>query len=154
MKITPRILRFLLNLYGPFLGAGVKVTRVGDDWKHIRVSMKLRFYNRNVVGTHFGGSLYSMADPHYMLMLMNLLGPEYIVWDKSASIDFLRPGNGTVYADCTIAEDELQAIREQTREGKPCSPEFSVKVVNAQGKAVARIRKVLYVRRKTVDSGA
>ncbi|MCD6347047.1 MAG: DUF4442 domain-containing protein, partial [Bacteroidales bacterium] len=90
MKFTPKLLKRILNLYPPYLGAGVKVTYISEDWRELRVSMSLRWFNRNAVGTHFGGSLYSMIDPHLMLLLMQLLGKEYLVWDKAANIEFIK----------------------------------------------------------------
>jgi hypothetical protein len=86
-----RKLRRRINFYPPYLGAGVRVTHIADDFRHIEVEMPLRFYNRNYFGTHFGGSLYSMCDPFYVLMLANILGPDYIVWDKAANIRFKSP---------------------------------------------------------------
>ena len=105
----------MLNLYGPFLGAGIKVDYISDDWKEVRVSLRLRWYNRNIFHTHFGGSLYSMADPHLVLMLMHLLGDDYMVWDKAAEIDFLRPGSGRVSATFQISDAELQTIKRTDR---------------------------------------
>ena len=107
MKLTPRLLRWLLNIYGPYLGAGIRVELISADWRESQVSMKLRWYNRNAVGSHFGGSLYAMVDPHLMLMLMHILGNDYIVWDKSAEIDFVRPGRGRVMANFAITDEEL-----------------------------------------------
>jgi len=147
-RLSPQSLRRLLNFYGPYFGAGIKVEHISEDWKQARVSMKLHWYNRNIVGVHFGGSLYSMADPHLMLMLMKLLGDDYIVWDKSATIDFMRPGTGTVTASFEITDEEVLAIREQTGNNGRYRPEFRIKVVDEKGKTVARIKKVLYVRRK------
>ena len=89
MNFTPKQLKRILNLYPPYLGAGVRVTYIREDWKELHVSMSLRWFNRNAVGTHFGGSLYSMVDPHLMLLLMQLLGKEYLVWDKAANIEFV-----------------------------------------------------------------
>ena len=149
MKLTPRLFRWILNIYGPYLGAGIRVERISADWREIQVSMKLRWFNRNAVGTHFGGSLYSMVDPHLMLMLMNLLGKDYIVWDKSAEIDFIRPGRGRVMANFTITDDDLQAIRNNTAQGEKYLPHFSIRVIDTEGKLVARIKKILYIRRKT-----
>ena len=85
---SPSGLRRILNLYGPYLGAGVRVRYLAKDYREAQVEMKLRWYNRNYVGTHFGGSLFAMIDPFYMLLLMNSLGRDYIVWDASADIDF------------------------------------------------------------------
>jgi len=141
-------LRRLLNLYGPYLGAGVRVTYVADNFQELRVSMKLRWYNRNAVGTHFGGSLYAMVDPHLMLMLMKLLGPGYIVWDKSASIDFIRPGTGTVSATICIDDEMIRTIKEAVAEKRKYQPEFNIRVVDEEDKLVCRVHKILYVRRK------
>ena len=90
-----RFLRWALNFYPPYLGAGVKVRHISSDFREVRVSMGLTWYNRNYVRTQFGGSLYSMTDPFYMLMLMENLGRDYVVWDKAAHIEFVSPGKGT-----------------------------------------------------------
>ena len=92
-----RLLRWVMTLYPPYLGAGISVQHMSADFRHVKVRMGLGWYNRNYVGTQFGGSLYSMVDPFYMLMLMENLGRDYIVWDKAASIDFVSPGKGPVY---------------------------------------------------------
>ena len=107
-------LRRGLLLYGPFLGAGVRVEELSADFRRVRVSMGMHWYNRNYVGTHFGGSLYSMTDPFYMLMLMNNLGRDYVVWDKSASIDFVRPGKGRVFAEFELTEAMLDEVKAAT----------------------------------------
>ena len=87
INLAPNQLKLVLNIYPPYLGAGIRVEYISEDWKELRVSMRLRWYNRNAVGTHFGGSLYAMIDPHLMLLLMRLLGKDYLVWDKMASIE-------------------------------------------------------------------
>jgi len=94
-KFMRRHMRFFINLWPPFLVAGIRVKRLDPDWKRIDVEMNLHPWNSNYVGTHYGGSLYSMADPFYMLMLMENLGRDFVVWDKSASIRFRKPGKGT-----------------------------------------------------------
>jgi acyl-coenzyme A thioesterase PaaI-like protein len=151
-KWTPGILRRALNLYGPYLGAGVKVEKISSDWLEIQVSMALRWYNRNAVGTHFGGSLYSMIDPHLMLMLMQLLGNGYVVWDKAAAIEFISPGRGRVHARILITPEQLREIREQAESGKPYLPEFELKILDESGQIVARVIKTLYIRKKIAKS--
>lgn len=148
MKLTPQRFRRLLNLYVPYLGAGVHVTHIAEDWREVRVEMKLRWYNRNAVGTHFGGSLYAMIDPHLMLMLIQLLGKDYVVWDKSATIDFVSPGTGTVFSTLTITDADLATIREKTAQGEKYLHEFEVQVLDSSGKRVTQIKKVLYIRQK------
>lgn len=108
-------LKRLLNIYPPYLGAGIHVDSISDDFRDVVVSMKLRWYNRNYVGTHFGGSLASMTDPFYMLMLMNILGKGYIVWDHSTRIRFIRPGRGRVVARFHLSQEQIDGVYAQTR---------------------------------------
>ncbi len=110
--------------------------------------MPLRPWNRNAVGTHFGGSLYSMCDPFFMLMLMHRLGPGYVVWDRSASIEFLRPGRGTVSATFDLPDERVEEIRREADGTEKVFPRFEVTVVDRGGEPVARVEKVLYVRRR------
>lgn len=139
--------RLLFNLYPPFVGAGVRVTHVSPDWRHLRVRMPLRWYNRNYVGSQFGGSLYSMTDPFLMIMVMKNLGPRYLVWDKSAEIEFVAPGRTAVSAEFTLTDAQLEDIRAGTAAGKYL-PWFTVDVLAEDGRPVARVRKQLYVRRR------
>lgn len=148
MYFSPRTFRFLLNIYGPYLGAGIKIEEIRKDWRYMRVSMKLRWYNRNAMGVHFGGSLYSMTDPHLVLMHMQLLGPDYIVWDKSAAVEFLRPGKGRVTVEISLPERELDTIRQKADSGKTCLPEYSLDIKNEKGKVVSKVKKTLYIKKK------
>ena len=110
--------------------------------------MKLRFWNRNYVGTHYGGSLYSMADPFYMLMLMENLGRDYIVWDKAASIRFRKPGKGRVKAEFRLTDAQLDDIREKLKLQEKYEPTFVVEVKDEAGDVVAEVQKVLHIRRR------
>lgn len=145
---TARGLQRALNVFVPYLGAGIRVQDIAPDFSEATVEMKLHWYNTNYVGTHFGGSLYSMTDPMYMLLLMNRLGSDYIVWDKAASIDFVKPGKGTVTAHFTLSDAMVDDIRTQAENGSKVLPEWSVDVVDAAGDTVARVNKTLYVRKK------
>jgi acyl-coenzyme A thioesterase PaaI-like protein len=151
MDMTASKLKRRLGVYAPYLGAGVRVTHIADDFLTVHVEMPLRFYNRNYVGTHFGGSLYSMCDPFYMLMLINILGPEYIVWDKSAAIRFKRPGKGTVKAVFQIPAERVVEIKSAADANGKVQPQFQVLVTDEEGQIVAEIDKLLYVRRKMQD---
>jgi uncharacterized protein DUF4442 len=148
MKAMKRHMRWLLNLYPPYLGAGIRVKRLQPDWKAIDVEMKLRFWNSNYVGTHFGGSLYSMTDPFYMLMLIENLGPAYIVWDKAASIRFRRPGKGRVSVSFRLSEEQIEGIRQRLNTQEKVEPTFMVEVKDDSGAVVAEVEKVLYIRKK------
>ncbi|HZM11998.1 MAG TPA: DUF4442 domain-containing protein [Candidatus Limnocylindrales bacterium] len=137
----------LINIWPPIAGAGIRV-RWSADRKSVDVEMKLRFWNRNYVGTHYGGSLYSMTDPFYMLMLMNNLGPGYIVWDKAAAIRFRKPGKGKVRAEFRLTDTQLDDIREQLTALPKYEPVFKVEVKDEAGEVVAEVEKVLHIRKK------
>lgn len=145
---SPRAFKTLINLWPPYLGAGIRVEHVSPDFREIRVAMKLRWFNRNAVGTQFGGSLYSMTDPFLMLMFLFNLDGQHVVWDKSAEIEFVKPGQGVVRAEFRITEHDLQRLRERTAEGEKYLPEFEVEVLDETGEVVARVKKQLYARLK------
>ena len=110
--------------------------------------MKLHWWNANYVGTHYGGSLYSMADPFYMLMLLENLGKGYIVWDKAASIRFRKPAKGTVRAEFRLTQSQIDALRAQLETHERIEPTFLVQIRDAQGEVVAEVEKLLHIRRK------
>ena len=137
----------LFNVYPPYLGVGVRV-KASPDLHTFEVRMKLRFWNRNYVGTHFGGSLYTMCDPFFMLILMNALGRDYIVWDKEATIRFRRPGRGTVRATFHIPPERVAEIKAAADAQRKVEPVFKADILDDKGEVVAEVEKLLYVRRK------
>ncbi len=141
-------MRWFMNVWPPFLGAGIRVTRLQRDWKAIDVEMKLRRWNSNYVGTHYGGSLYSMTDPFYMLMLIENLGRDYIVWDKAATIRFRKPGTGTMTASFRLSGEQVAEIRRRLETEEKVEPVFTVEVKDPDGTVVAEVEKRLHVRRK------
>jgi acyl-coenzyme A thioesterase PaaI-like protein len=141
-------LRRWINLWPPFLGSGIRVVHIAPDMKSADVEMKLRWWNANYVGTHFGGSLFAMTDAFYMLMLMANLGSDYIVWDKAASIRYRKPGRGTVRAEFRLSDAALDDIREQLKVLPKYEPVFHVEVRDEQGTVIAEVEKVLHVRMK------
>ena len=141
-------LRRLLRVWPPFLFSGIRVEAWSDDWRYARVRLKLAWYNRNYVGSHFGGLLFAMTDPFWMIMTMNALGRDYIVWDKAAAIDFVAPGRADVYAEFLLDDAVLDELRAATAGGDKHLRWFEVEVKSAAGDVVARVRKQLYVRRK------
>ena len=146
-KTKRKPLRFI-NLYPPFLGAGIRVKRIAEDFRTVEVEMPLKFWNRNYVGTHFGGSLYSMCDPFFMLMLVNNLGPDYIVWDKAATIRFKKPGKGLMKATFHIPQERIEEIRAQAEVQAKVEPQFQTVVTDSEGTIIAEVDKLLYVRKK------
>jgi acyl-coenzyme A thioesterase PaaI-like protein len=141
-------LRRLLNLWPPFLFAGIRVVALSDDFRHARVVLHLRPWNRNAVGTHFGGSLFAMTDPFWMLLLMRSLGRDYRVWDRAGAIEFVKPGRGRVHAAFDLDDATLDGIRAETADGAKHLRWFETPIVDEAGDTVAVVRKQVYVRRK------
>lgn len=135
-------------LYAPYLGAGISVKSVNDDFTKIEAQMKMRWYNRNIVGTHFGGSLYSMCDPFYMFILMENLGKGYIVWDKAATIRFKKPGLSTVTSTFEITKERIAEIKAEVDQIGKNDYIFSTTINNEKGEVIAEVEKVVYVRKK------
>lgn len=142
-----RLFYWLLNIYPPYAGAGISAKGT-PDLARFEVTMKQRPWNRNVFGTHFGGSLYSMCDPFFVLILTEQLGKGYIVWDKAARIRFVRPGKGTVKAIFELPPGEVEKIKEAVEKEGKVEPTYTVEIRNAEGEIVAQIEKLLYVRKK------
>lgn len=148
VKLGAGPLRLLMNLWPPFIGAGIHVERISPDYLEASVRMRLGLLNRNYMGTHFGGSLFAMTDPFFALLVMHNLGRRYVVWDRASSIDYLLPGRGTVRAHFRISAAQIEDIRRATAGGDKYEPSFTVDVVNRQNEVVARVHKTLYIRRK------
>lgn len=148
MNYSPTRLKRIINIYPPYLGAGIKVDHISEDWKEIRVSMRMRWYNRNIVGTHFGGSLYALIDPHVMLALMQLLGKDYTVWDKAASIEFIKASKKKVSAVIQITDEIIEEIKQKTEGGNKYLPTFTIEIRDEDGELIAKAEKVIYTKKK------
>jgi acyl-coenzyme A thioesterase PaaI-like protein len=148
MLSSPEFMRRAMNFYAPLRGAGIQVVSIASDFSRVEVKMDLTRRNRNIMQTHFGGSLYAMADPFYMLILMKTLGSKYHVWDQQATIEFVAPGNATVYGTYEVGYDQLQDIQSQASLGEKVLYTFNTAITHADGSVVAKIEKVLYVRLK------
>ncbi len=146
--MKPSTLRHGMNLWPPFLFSGIHVAAIAEDWRSARVELRMRPWNRNYVGTHFGGSLFAMTDPFWMILVKERLGGGHFVWDQAGEIEFLKPGRGTVHARFELDDDTVEAIRAATADGAKHLRWFETEVVDSEGDTVARVRKQVYARRK------
>lgn len=141
-------MKLLLNIWPPFFFCGIRIAYLSADFREARVELKMRPWNKNAFGTHFGGSLFAMTDPFYALMLSALLGKEYYVWDKRADIDYIKPGKQVVFATFNITDGMLNDIIANTANGDKYLPEYPVMVQDNKGDIVAKLNRQLYVRKK------
>lgn len=141
-------LRLGMNLWPPFLFAGIRVVEISPDYRYARVKMRLRPWNRNFFGTHFGGSLFAMTDPFWVLLLFNQLGGEHVVWDQAGEIEFVAPGRGTVYAEFRLTDEHVEQVLDRTASGEKALIWFDTDVVGQDGTVIAKVKKQVYARRK------
>ncbi len=148
-RVPTSVLIFFTNLWPPFLGAGIRVLSASKDFRFVKVRLSWRWYNSNYVGTQFGGSLYAMTDPFYMLMLINNLGRDYIVWDKAAAIHFKKPGRSAVFAEFRLSQEQIEQIKSKADSLPKYIFDLPVDVVTDSGEVIASVVKTLYIRKKT-----
>ena len=147
-RLRQKILDKWVSFYAPYLGARIKLTKTSKDNRYCRVEMPLTFLNKNYVGTHFGGSLYSMVDPWYMLMLIKNLGDDYIVWDKAAYIQFKKPGTSLVHAEFHLTQEIIDDIKNELKTKSKMDKNFLVEIKDDLGNVIASVDKTIYIRRK------
>jgi len=148
IKYKPQVVRMLINMYSPLRGAGIKVHQVSPSFDRIEVHLPLTRKNKNVMGTQFGGSLYAMADPFYMLMLIRRLGHKYVVWDQGSNIQFIAPGTSLVKGVYQVDDQTLDEIKRKAASGEKVLHTFEADITHEDGSVVARVTKVLYIRLK------
>lgn len=154
IKLSPWLFRYVMNCWPPFWGTRVHIESISPDWRQLRVRMKLSMRNKNYVGTHFGGGLFVMTDSFYMVMLSNILGSDYLVWDKAARIEFLAPGRTTVYANFDVTDAMLGEIVAKTAAGEKFEPTYQVDILDSAQQLIARVEKTMYFRKKPPRTGA
>ncbi|BBH54271.1 YiiD C-terminal domain-containing protein [Fluviispira sanaruensis] len=149
MKLQMKTMLKLMRFWPPYLGAGVHINNISDDMTSLDVEMKLKFWNKNIKGTQFGGSLYSMTDPFLVLLLMHHLGNDHIIWDKSATIHFKKPAESKVFAKILITKEQIDNIRKNTANGNKMEPTFNIFINDESKNLIAEVEKTLYIRKKS-----
>lgn len=147
-----KLRRWAMNLFPAYRGTGGRLSYVSDDYTEVHVRLPLSWRTRNYVGTIYGGSMYGAVDPVYMFMLIKLLGREYVVWDKAASIRFRRPGRTTLSARFVVSPSEVEAIKAELQGRKSIDRVYTVELVDDAGEVHAAVEKTLYIARREVDS--
>ncbi len=147
-SLRTRVLRWGFNLWPCYRGTGARVTYIASDWREIRIRLPLSWRTRNYVGTIFGGSLYAAVDPFYMIMLMKNLGPDYVVWDKAATVRFRKPGRTPLHAVFHLEEAELEEIRRILAEHPKVDRSYTLNLVDRNGTIHTIVDKIIHVSRR------
>lgn len=147
-----RHIRHLWRFWPPFLFSGIRIEKLDPDFRFAKVKLKLRFWTANYMGTQFGGSLFSMTDPFYMLMLIKNLGSEYSIWDKSASISYIKPGRTDVIAEFTLSDEDIAAIVSSLEKSDRLLWTRQIEIKDLGGEVVARVDKTISIKKKSLSS--
>lgn len=141
-------MRWGFNLLPAFWCTGARLTYIADDSLEVRLELPLNWRTRNYVGTIFGGSMYSAVDGIHLVMLIKNLGPDYVVWDKAASIRFRKPGRTTLYARFLLSPEELDAIRGSLTPGASTDRVYRVELTDHAGTLHAEVEKIIHIHRR------
>lgn len=143
-----RSFRWGFNLFPAYRGTGGRVTYISEDWRDVSVKIPLSWRTRNYVGTIYGGSIYGAVDPIYMLMLIRILGPEYVIWDKAAAIRFKRPGKSTLYADFALSTTEIDEIKRLAETERSIDRVYNLELKDKNSVVHAFIEKTIYISKR------
>lgn len=146
--LKAKTLKRVLNLWPPFWASGIRVLEMANDWSYAKVRLRKHWYNRNYVNTHFGGSLFSMTDPFYMLLFLHKMGRDYVVWDKKSEIKFIKPGRKDVFAEFTVTPDIVTELKQQLTIQDKINPVFEVDIKDAEGTLIAKVWKTIHISKK------
>ena len=144
-SFASKIDRWKFNLFPAYRGSGARVVYIADGYREMRVKIPLSWRTKNYVGTIYGGSIYAGIDPIYMLMLIKILGKDYVVWDKAATIRFKRPGKETLFADFLVTQQETDEIKLILETQKSVDRIYKVELKDKNGKVHCIIEKTLYI---------
>ena len=147
-SIKTRLMRIFFRIHPAYHGTGGRVTYISADFSEVKLEIPLNWRTRNYVGTIFGGSMYAAVDPMYMIMLIQRLGPDYVVWDKAATIQFKKPGDRKLYASFEIGDEEVEWIKEELERTRSLDRVYQVDLKDGRGEVYAKVEKTIYVRRK------
>lgn len=143
-----KYLLFLWNFWPPFWGSGISIVKISKDYRYVKARLKKRPWTANYVGTQYGGSIYSMTDPFYMVMLLMNLGRDFIIWDKSASIRFLKPGKTDLFGEFILTQDILDFIKKSAMQNGKFEWTVTIKVKDKNDVVCAEVEKILWVKYK------
>ncbi|MFQ5724390.1 MAG: DUF4442 domain-containing protein [Terriglobia bacterium] len=147
-SLRSKLLRWRFNFFPALRGTGARITYMADDFREVRIKLPLNWRTRNYVGSIYGGSMYAAVDPFYMVMLIRNLGPAYVVWDRSATIHFKKPGRSTLYARFVLGESELEAIKAELAGKRSLERTYHIELTDARGTVYASVDKVIHIAMK------
>lgn len=144
-NLKSKLKRYLFNFIPAYRRTGARVSFISEDFKEVHIVLRLKWTTRNYVGTVFGGSIYGALDPIYMVQLINILGERFVVWDKSATIKFIKPIKGKVFANFIISDELLLKIKKEIEINKEMDIELPIEFYDNNKNIYAKVVKKIYI---------
>ena len=146
MTEKPDRMRRMMNLWPPLLFSGIKMTSVSQDWSRSRIVLNLRWWNANMHGAAFGGTLFSMTDVLFGTLIARRLGTKYEAWTRTGTFQFLKPGRSGAYMDVELTPELIDWITTTVDEDGYCNVPYTSVIYNKDGSVVGIGQQDLHVR--------
>lgn len=140
-----RLWRWGGNSFPAYRRTGARITYVAPNFQEVRIQIPSNWATRNHMGITWGGGLYASLDPIYGVMLYKILGRKYRVVDKSAQIDFMRPGKSTLFACFRISTQEVTDITQALKASGKLQRRYTIELCDGQGVVHVSYEKVLCI---------
>lgn len=142
------IYRYGFNWSPMYRRSTARIIDVSDDLHKVTISMTPNWKNRNFVGTIFGGSMLSATDPIYMIQLMQILGEDYVVWDKSVEAYYKKPAKSRIYGEFIFSAIEIKYLKDNIAKSNEMDIIKTMSLVDGKQNIIATFNKTLYIANK------
>lgn len=145
---TATIYKYGFNWSPMYRRTTARLIEVSDDLHKVVISLNLNWKNRNYSGSIFGGSMLAATDPIYMIQLIQILGDDYVVWDKAVEARYRKPAKSRIYGEFVFSPEEIETIKEDVALKKEIDFTKTMHLVDAKQNKIATFNKTLYIAEK------
>ena len=139
------IYRYGFNWSPMYRRTTAKLIEVSDDLHFVKIRLKLNWKNRNYAGSIFGGSMLAATDPIYMIQLIQILGDDYVVWDKSVEARYKRPAKSTIYGEFIFSSEDITNIKKSVVENNETDIVKTLNLVDEKENIITTFNKTMYI---------
>ena len=153
MLVSERVLKWAMRLYPPFLCQGIWTQKFEKEFSGVDVKIVKNIFNRNYNRSIFGGTIFSAADPFYVLLFHQILGRRGFgvrLWLKHSTIDFIKPGNCNLYFKIRLSSEEIEEVVSKLESERKFIKTFRVEITNKEGILYALVHNEIYIRKTSV----
>ena len=145
-----KLFKYGFNLSPMYRRSTARIIRVSNDLLYVQIKLPISYKNKNYVNSIFGGSLFSSVDPIPMIQLINLIGNDYVVWDKSSEIYFRKPAKENLFAEFIFTNVEIDEIKKKIRTENEIDIVKNTSLTNKEKTIVyCEVKKTIYIAKKT-----